>query len=183
MNPVLIIIDMQKDFFKKDELVNQQERLVSSINELIASFRGHDKPIVWIKQTWKADLTNAQLGNKRSSVKMVIEGTEGNELLDGLDFNKIDYLVTKTQYSGFFNTNLDELLKKIKADKLVVCGINTHACVRMTVIDAYQRYYNVIVAKDCVASYDQAHHEISLKYFSPTIAEVKSNQEIAALLN
>ncbi len=183
MNLVLIIIDMQKDFFKREELAKQKRKLVTNVNKLTEKFRKLKKPIIWIKQVWKSDLSNAHLGNRKSGEKIVIEGTEGSKLLDELDFQDNDYLVIKNKYSGFFKTNLDQLLKKLKPDNLVVCGINTHACVRMTIIDAYQRDYEVIVAKDCIGSYDRQHHEVSLKYFSPTITQIKSNKQILRLLN
>lgn len=182
MKPVLIIIDMQKDFFKKEELESQSQTLVNNINDLISKFRKSKLPIIWIKQTWKPDLSDAHLGNKRSGKKLVIEGTEGNQLLNKLDYRDDDYLVIKKRYSGFFKTTLESLLKEIKSNTLIICGINTHACVRMTVIDAYQRDYNVIIAKDCVGSYNKEHHDVSMKYFSPTIAQIKSNKDIFKLL-
>jgi isochorismate hydrolase len=40
----------------------------------------------------------------------------------------------------------------------------------------------VIVAADCVDSYDREHHEISLRYMKGSIASVLTNSEIAALL-
>lgn len=53
----------------------------------------------------------------------------------------------------------------------------------MTVIDAYQRDYDVIVDKDCVGSWDEEHHRVSLKYFEPKIAQVKTNQEIIEMID
>ena len=64
-------------------------------------------------------------------------------------------------------------------DELVLAGINTHACVRTTAIDAYQRDWKVIVASDCVDSYDREHHEISMKYMQDKIASVMSNAELS----
>jgi nicotinamidase-related amidase len=183
MKLALIIIDMQKDFFKREELLKQKEILTTNINELTNEFRDHNQPVIWVKQVWKPDLSNAHLGNKKSGEKIVIEGTEGAELLNELDFKDNDYTVVKTKYSGFYNTNLSKMLADLNLNKLVVCGINTHACVRMTVIDAYQRDFEVIVAKDCVGSYWKEHHDISMQYFSPTIAMVKSNKEIIELIS
>jgi isochorismate hydrolase len=53
----------------------------------------------------------------------------------------------------------------------------------MTAVDAYQRDWNLVVAGDCVDSYDREHHEISLRYMKDKIAAVMSNAEIFALLN
>ena len=52
----------------------------------------------------------------------------------------------------------------------------------MAAIDAYQRDWEVILAADCVGSYDQEHHEISLRYMKGKIASVMTNEEIRSLL-
>jgi nicotinamidase-related amidase len=182
MNPALVIIDMQKDFFKKEELESQKQTLVKGINELILNFRKNSLPVIWIKQTWKPDLSDAHPVNRKSGKKLVIEGTEGNELLDGLDYKDNDHLIIKKRYSGFLKTEFESLLNQLNIDTLVVCGINTHACVRMTVIDAYQRDYEVILAKDCVGSYDKEHHDVTLRYFSRAIAQIRSTEEIIKFL-
>jgi isochorismate hydrolase len=49
--------------------------------------------------------------------------------------------------------------------------------------DAYQRDWEVIVAADCVGSYDLGHHEISLRYMKGKIALVMSNEDIRGMLD
>lgn len=63
-----------------------------------------------------------------------------------------------------------------------MAGVNTHACVRTTVIDAYQRDYEVIIAVECVDSYDKEHHQISLRYLTDGLAAGYTNQELFAEL-
>jgi len=65
---------------------------------------------------------------------------------------------------------------------LVVAGINTHACIRTTVVDAYQRDYEVILATDCIASYDEAHHELTKQYLDVAIAQLLPNAKIIQML-
>jgi nicotinamidase-related amidase len=88
----------------------------------------------------------------------------------------------KKRYSAFFGTDLDATLKNLGSDLLVVAGINTHACVRTTVIDAYQRDYEVVVATECIASYDEAHHDITTHYLDGAIAQLLPNREIIRML-
>src|SRR5262245_48115846 len=83
---------------------------------------------------------------------------------------------------GGYGTALDQLLAGLEPDGLILAGLNTHACVRVTAIDAYQRDWEVIVAADCVDSYDREHHEISMRYMNGKIASVMSNEEIRAML-
>ena len=70
------------------------------------------------------------------------------------------------------------MLRPIRPDVLILAGINTHACIRVTAIDAYQRDWRIIVAADCVDSYDREHHDISMKYMKDKIATVMTNQEV-----
>lgn len=93
-----------------------------------------------------------------------------------------DPVVIKKRYSAFFGTNLDQLLNDLHPDARTLAGVNTHACIRTTAIDAYQRDFPVILAADCIDSYDRVHHEISLRYMKDKIAAVLTNDEIAARL-
>jgi isochorismate hydrolase len=77
---------------------------------------------------------------------------------------------------------LEKLLAQLGPDTLILAGINTHACIRTTAIDAYQRDWPVVLAGDCVDSYDQEHHAISLAYMKDKIAGVMSNDEIRLAL-
>ena len=92
-------------------------------------------------------------------------------------------VIVKKRYSAFFGTDLDERLRQLQPDALILAGINTHACIRTTAIDAYQRDWPVILAADCVDSYDAEHHEITLKYLKDKIAALKTNREIEAMLS
>jgi len=90
--------------------------------------------------------------------------------------------VVKKRYSAFYHTGLDQILHRLQPDVIVLAGINTHACVRVTAIDAYQRDWEIILAADCVDSYDREHHDISMKYMKDKIAAVMSNLEIRSAL-
>jgi isochorismate hydrolase len=72
----------------------------------------------------------------------------------------------------FYETRLESLLQKLDADPLILAGVNTHACIRTAAIDAFQRDFQVIIVRDCVASKDLEHHEITLNYLDGGIASV-----------
>jgi isochorismate hydrolase len=112
----------------------------------------------------------------------VIENTKGSELLDNLDYSSSDFSVIKSRYSGFFKTNLKKLLLKNNIDNLIFCGINTHACVRTTIIDAYQNDFTSILAVDCVASYNDEYHRVSLDYLKQSIIKPMTNKEIGEFI-
>lgn len=57
-------------------------------------------------------------------------------------------LVRKQMYSGFFETNLDSVLRGYRAKNLVVVGFDSRIGLRTTVTDAMYRDYRVVVLRD-----------------------------------
>jgi len=179
--PALIVIDMLNDFLAKWPEI-QKQRLISSINDLIGMMRQHDHPIIWVRQEFEPDLRDAFPEMITKGIHITIRGTDGCRIVSGLDVSPSDPVIVKKRYSAFFKTDLEHVLQRLMTNEIVLAGINTHACVRTTAIDAYQRDWKVIVASDCVDSYDREHHEISMKYMQDKIASVMSNAEISEII-
>jgi nicotinamidase-related amidase len=175
----LIVIDMLVDYFDRlPVLARQRGRLVAGINELARQFRRAGQPVIWVRQEFKPDLSDAFLTMRRDRIAVTIAGTPGAEIVPDLDRHHDDRVVVKRRYSAFFGSTLDELLAELKPETLVMAGINTHACVRTTAVDAFQRDWDVIVAADGVGSYDDEHHRVTLRYLDGRIARVMTNPEI-----
>ena len=73
-------------------------------------------------------------------------------------------IIPKKRYSGFFGTQLEEKLKELRPDKLIICGVLTNICVMHTTADARNRDYDVEVFTDCVASPDSEAHRFALQH-------------------
>ncbi len=140
--------------------------------------RDNNQLIVWIRQEFSPDLSDAFPEMRAKGIRTTIKGTPGCEVVPELVVAPSDPVIVKKRYSAFFGTTLDALLDRIDPLALIVAGINTHACIRMTAIDAYQRNRRVILAADCIDSYDRQHHEISIGYMKDKIAEVMTNEDI-----
>jgi nicotinamidase-related amidase len=174
---MLIVVDVQNDFL---DTWPEKKRacLVRGINDLAHAVREHGGSVIWVRQEFAPDLTDAFLAMRRDGFRLTIRGTRGAQFAPELRIMPGETEVIKTRYSAFFGTTLEQHLQEITPGALLIAGINTHACVRMTAIDAYQRDYCVIVASDCVGSYDDEHHAISLKYLDGNIAHVLTSAEI-----
>ncbi|MGA7693374.1 MAG: isochorismatase family cysteine hydrolase [Candidatus Sulfotelmatobacter sp.] len=181
MRPVLIVIDMLHDFLESWE-PDRKEGLVHSINELVSVMRSLGHPVIWVRQEFEPDLRDAFPEMRAKGIRITIKGTKGCEIISELDPVPSDTIIVKKRYSAFYGTTLDEILVRLAPDALILAGINTHACIRTTAIDAYQRDWPVILATDCIDSYDREHHEISLRYMRDKIAAVMSNEEIRSVL-
>ena len=182
IRPLLLVVDMLNDFLEKWP-VAARDRLLHSTNELISSMRKQGHPIVWVRQEFEPDLSDAFREMKLKHISITIRGTPGCQIVPELPVASSDPVIVKKRYSAFLGTNLEELLAAFKPDTIIIAGINTHACVRMTAIDAYQRDWPVVIASDCVSSWDDEHHAVTLRYLEREIARVMSNEEIDLALS
>ena len=65
-----------------------------------------------------------------------VKGTEGAAVIKQLEPHKEDYKVKKTNYSCFYKTTLDKLLKKIRDDPPDTTGVVTNICILYTTAEA-----------------------------------------------
>jgi len=179
--PILIAIDMLNDLLDKWE-PGRRRQLVEATNDLALTMRRLSHPVIWVRQEFEPDLHDAFSEMKAKGIQTTIRGTRGSQIVDELKPAPSDIVVVKKRYSAFFGTGLDETLATLEADAMILAGINTHACVRMTAIDAYQRDFRVILASECIDSYDREHHDVSMRYMKDKIAEILSNREIDSML-
>ena len=78
-------------------------------------------------------------------------------------------IVPKSHYSAFFDTHLEQKLKALHPEKLIICGVCTDICVLHTVADARNRGYEVEVPVDCVASFDSSAHSFALEHMEKVL--------------
>ncbi len=177
----LIIIDMQNDFLDRLEEVSRTD-LLNNTNQLIAMFRAQGCPVIWIKTLFDPDLSDALLEVRDKQIAVVIDGTPGAAIHSDLQLLEGDIVITKKRYSAFFETDLDPILRGVSPKKITLAGVNTHACVRTTAIDAYQRDMRVLLASDCIDSLDAEHARISMAYMHGKIGIAMTNAEIAEVI-
>lgn len=174
----LLIIDMLEDFFQEGALRERRDGLVEQINRLIAWARREGLAIVWVRQEFGDDLEDAFLAMRKNDIRITIAGTPGAQILPELNKRTTDHEIIKKRYSAFFQTSMDGLLAELGVSDLILAGVNSHACIRTAAIDAYQRDLNVVIPSECVASNDQEHHDVTLRYLGREIATVVGIGEI-----
>ncbi|MCZ6673616.1 MAG: cysteine hydrolase [Verrucomicrobia bacterium] len=184
----LIIVDLQQDFFDydiwPDSLIPKtRATLVKNTNELVGHCRNRQIPIIWFKQAFKSDLSDAFLHMRRSGKKYTISGTDGCELLTELDVFPNDHILLKSRFSAFFHTDLEQLLERLNAIYLILAGITTAWCIRSTAVDAYQRDYEIVIAKECIRAFTEREHRDSVRAMDGYVATFLSNSEISECIS
>jgi ureidoacrylate peracid hydrolase len=71
-------------------------------------------------------------------------------VVDALTPQPGDLVVAKTRYSGFFNTNVDSLLRGRGVRNLIFTGVATNVCVESSLRDAFHLEYFGILLEDAV---------------------------------
>ena len=97
-----------------------------------------------------------------------VEGTPETEVIPELAKYPGE-MIAKRRFSGFFDTDLDQRLKALAPEKLILCGVCTNICILHTAANARNRDYEVEVPVDCVASFDDRAHRFALEHMERTL--------------
>ena len=80
--------------------------------------------------------------------KLLARGGWDYELVEGLAPKPGDIRLHKTRYSGFFNSQLDSVLRARGIRNIVFLGIATNVCVESTLRDGFHLEYFGIMLED-----------------------------------
>jgi nicotinamidase-related amidase len=151
---------MLKDAFKRKDLPATHEylKILPKIKELLEEARKLRIPIIFACDSF---LENDFIFKGKHSYS--IRGTEGAEVVEDLRPRKEDQILLKRRFSAFFKTDLDQTLRLLGADTVVITGINTHVCVYATAMDSVCNDFYAIVLEDCSASRDREVHQGSIE--------------------
>jgi nicotinamidase-related amidase len=158
--PALLIIDMVNDFVTGKLALQAASRIIPSINKLRESFRRHNLPVIHVTDSHIKGVDRELLlwGDH------ALRGSAGAEVVEDLKPRDGEYRVYKRRYSGFFDTELDLLLRELEVSTLVLTGVATDICVQHTAADAFFRGYNIVVVSDATATVDEESHKRALTY-------------------
>lgn len=158
----LLIIDMLNDFVLRGAPleVPDTRRVIPEIKREIRKARLRRDPVIYICDAHRPDdMEFSKFGWPSHAVK----GTKGAEIAKELMPQKGDIIIEKKTYSGFFNTRLQGILRRLGIKSLRLTGCVTHICVMFTASDAVLRDYKVAVVKDGVAGLSKKDHDAGLR--------------------
>lgn len=171
--------DLQYDLVEKnEERIQAVQAFEPGFCKFLDRIRELDQLVVHLQLIIAPDDETAEKFNGRLPVQA---GTRGADIVDGF-LKPSDIVMVKAKDSGFYETNLDEVLKENDVDTVIITGMQTQICVQTTAADAFFRGYNVWVTEDGVVSTRKEDKERALNWLDGYCATVSTNDEVIALL-
>jgi alpha-ketoglutaric semialdehyde dehydrogenase len=182
MKPVLLLVDLQNDFLDAPGLEPERSAVVRQAARLLCGARARSVTVVHAVTSVDAGGVDRMPHWKAAGTWKCMRGTLGHEAPTEIAPSGREEVVSKTFFSAFSAPGLDAVLSRAGADTLLVAGVHLHGCVRATVLDAYQRGYEVWIAEDAVASDDPLHAAVTRRYLEGRAARFASVEELLARL-
>lgn len=169
-----ITTDLQHDLIQKSpERVQRVAEMLPSVVRFLCQLRERGIPIIHqqlvYKQTDHVEYFNGKIP--------CLEGTPGVEFVPEIEAQK-DITIKKRKDSGFYETNLDETLRSLGCDTILLGGMQAQICIQTTGADGYFRGYNVIAVEDCITSTLEQDKQRALDWIRGYCGKVMTSQEI-----
>lgn len=172
----MIVIDMQNDFCSKGGWIDKRgidiapvRRPIAPLNKFLPVLRKADVPIIWLNWGNRPDLMNLNptvlhSGNpsgtgagygdtpKGGRSPVLRKGSWGARICDDIKPARRDIHVDKFRLSGFWDNELDSILRNLDVRTLLFAGVNSDRCVMATMQDASFLGYDSILIDDCAAT-------------------------------
>ena len=152
--------------------------VIPGITRLVEGFRARNLPIVYVcvgsdyqelrdlparHREWIRRI------ERESGVEDILwSQTPSSRVREEFPPREGDTVVKKTAFGAFTSSTLDETLRSMGIEQLIVVGIATNCCVSTTVRDAADLGYSCVVVEECTGDYDQATHDMAIRglYFN-----------------
>lgn len=171
----LVIVDMQNDFCHPEGWlasigvdVTPARRPIAPLARLVGLCRTSGMPVIWVNWGNRPDRLNlgpstlhvydpaalgGGLGDPLANGARVLElGSWAAAIIDEFGDTSSDVHVAKYSMSGFWDTQLDAVLRNLDVTTLLFGGVNLDQCVLCTLQDASFRGYDCVLLEDCAAT-------------------------------
>jgi nicotinamidase-related amidase len=166
-----------------------EEVVIPTIQTLLAYFRKHGAPIVYLMvgsdyEDYR-DLPGPfrqshQSLERQSGVPHTLwSGSPSYAIREEVAPVPGELVVKKRSFGAFNTSDLDERLHERGITSLVITGVGTAACVESTARDAADRGYWCVLVDEGMASYDEGAHAATLRAFHVNFGRVaRSAQDV-----
>jgi len=189
----LIMIDMQNMYLDqetRDRLgwpgIYRFDEVVAECAALLAEARAQGIPIIYTRQVGRADGADMQPTMKLlyatlpADIAAAPRDPWTSEILDAVAPEPGDIVIEKLRWDAFFGTELENILRNLDVQRLIIAGLQTNVCVETTSRTALMKNFIVAVPEDAVSTDGKSLHENGLDSLRVLYAEVAPWRELIA---
>lgn len=189
----LVVIDMQVSWLEPDFSVLEiptARSIVGNINRLTATVRAAGGRVAWTQSTFEPDWTRSIYRHFATQewIELAIAETDpghrGFRISDSMDVQDGDIISVKNRPSALIQgaSDLHDQLQGAGIGTLIITGTLTNACCESTARDAAALGYNVLFVSDGTATRSDAEHNATLANLMQLVADVRSTEDVCALI-
>ena len=156
----LLVLDMQHYFFDESShaFIPSMKGIIENVRNLENLFSDSHRPIILTRHL--NTLEDAGL------MKSWWNGLVEKENISSRVIEEIkvpdSIIIDKTKYDAFFDTDLEENLRKNNIKNLIICGVMTHLCCETTARSGFMRGFNIFFTVDGTATYNKKFHSSTI---------------------
>ena len=185
----LLVHDMQRYFVRAFELERDGQPLPGAqINIAIANIRRllDAAHVANIPVYYTAQPPRQNPADRRLLTDFWGDGLQDDEnarILDEIAPTEADTVLTKWRYSAFMRSPLEEQLKDLGRDQLIIGGIYAHIGCLTTALEAFMRDIQPFMVADALADFTEKEHRMACEYASGRCARVLNTAEVLEHIN
>ncbi|MBT9130550.1 MAG: Peroxyureidoacrylate/ureidoacrylate amidohydrolase RutB [candidate division WS2 bacterium] len=158
-NKALIVVDMIYDFVYGKFGNEYARNIIANVESIISKARSKGIPVIYLKDTHlPTDPETKHWGQH------AMKDDVGSEIIPELTPAINDIVVSKSTYSGYYNTTLESILEDLQVKEVILVGVSTNICVQHNAADSFFRGYKVTVIESATAAFESVIHLQALQY-------------------
>ena len=183
VRPALIVVDVVKGFTDPAcPLGSEADDVVTANCQLMEAFHAAELPVFLSTVIFRSPEQATVFRSRLPDLNLLVPDSPWVEFDPRLPILDSDIRLEKRHASCFHGTDLDESLRSLKVDSLVVTGLTTSGCVRATAVDGLQSNYRVVVPREATGDRNPDAHLANLFDLNAKYADVLSVAEVLAAL-
>ncbi len=185
----LLVHDMQRYFVRAFELERDGQPLpdaqiniaIANIRRLLDAAHAANIPVYYTAQPPRQNPADRRLLTDFWGDGL--QDDENAQILDELAPTEADTVLTKWRYSAFVRSPLEEQLKDLGRDQLIIGGIYAHIGCLTTALEAFMRDIQPFMVADALADFTAEEHRMACEYASGRCARVLNTAEVLEHIN